>query len=101
MATFTAKELALLAGTDAKTFRRYVRAQAASTTPIVHACGQGNRYGFSQEDAHALVEGFAAWRRTNGRKDAPARTLAELHALMQQDEDGFPGDEIDPEDEGA
>ena len=92
MATFTAKEITLLCDVDAKTFRRFVRSQAASTNPIVHACGQGNRYGFSEGEAHALIAGFDAWRRTNGRKDAPARTLDELHALLSDEGEG---DEID------
>jgi hypothetical protein len=82
MATsFTAKEMAALCGTDPKTFRRYVRAQATHDDAIASACGQGNRYGFDAEQARALRDGFAAWAASKGTH-APERTLAELEDAL-------------------
>lgn len=67
MSTFTAKEIASACNTNGKAFRRYVRSQAASDAPIVGACGQGSRYSFSEDEAHALIAGFAAWAESKGR----------------------------------
>lgn len=67
MATFTAKEIASACNTNGKAFRRYIRSQAASDAPIVSACGQGSRYSFDENEAHALIAGFAAWAESKGR----------------------------------
>lgn len=94
MATqFTAKEMAVLCGTDAKTFRRFVRSQAANDQPIINACGQGNRYTFDAETARRLRDAFASWD-ARKRSNAPARSESELNALIED------GDEIDGDDEG-
>lgn len=85
MATqFTAKEMALLCNTDAKTFRRFVRSQAASDTPIINACGQGNRYTFDSETARRLRDAFATWA-DRKRTNAPERSIDELNAMIDGD----------------
>lgn len=82
MATITAKELALLAGTDAKSMRRFIRAQAkAGDGAIIDACGQGNRYNIDADDARALLAAFAASNRAN-RTNAPVRSVEALQALV-------------------
>lgn len=71
--SFTPKELATQAGTDAKRMRAYMRSQG-------YACGQGNRYALSVDEAHAIIEGFAA---KGARKaHAPERTPEEVSALL-------------------
>lgn len=63
-ATFiTAKEIAALANVDAKRMRRFIRAQADLAAregfePIVERAGQGHRYAFTQQEAHALLVAF-------------------------------------------
>jgi hypothetical protein len=82
---FTAKEMALLCGTDAKTFRRFVRSQAASDQPIINACGQGNRYTFDAETARRLRDAFGSWAERK-RSNAPERSIADLESLISDDE---------------
>jgi hypothetical protein len=80
--TFTAKELAAACETDAKTFRRFVRMQAAAgDRAIIGACGQGNRYAVKPDEARMLIGAFAAWRA--GRKtNAEQRTGADVLAAL-------------------
>lgn len=95
MATqFTAKEMATLCGTDAKTFRRFVRSQAASDTPIINACGQGNRYAFDAETARRLRDAFATWS-DRKRTNAPERSLETLQTILGDDvnDDAYDDDE--------
>lgn len=88
--TFTAKELAAACGTDGKTFRRFVRESG-----IIDACGQGNRYGISKSDAHALIDAFKA--KGVRKAHAPERSVDDVLALLADDveSDDVESDESD------
>lgn len=94
--TISAKELALLAGTDAKSMRRFIRAQAQTDAAVIGACGQGNRYEIDVTDAAALVEAFKAHGGRKAHAPSQSRSLDVLAALVF----GTP-DEDDADDEGA
>lgn len=67
--TYTAKQVAMRCGTDAKTMRKFFR----STFSTVEAVGQGGRYEFDAADMPKIKKEFHAWltRRTVKRpKDA-------------------------------
>ena len=53
----SAKDVASMIGTDAKTFRRFVRKMNGGTI------GKGNRYGFDADDVDAIAARFDAWRK--------------------------------------
>lgn len=76
----TAKELALLAGVNAKAFRRFIRATDSG-------CGKGNRYGFSPSEAKALLAGFKAAQANRASTAQPTRTAEELEALLADDDE--------------
>lgn len=71
--SFTPKELATQAGTDAKRMRAFMRSQG-------YGIGQGNRYALSVDEAHAIIEGFAA--KGERRAHAPQRSAEEVAALL-------------------
>lgn len=85
-ARITAKDLALLCNTDAKRMRSFIRSLAKADDPIVAACGQGNRYGFSPSEAKALQAAYAGSMRAHARQ--PQRTLADLEAILADDVEG-------------
>lgn len=60
----TAVEIANFMGVSPKSLRRFIRNQDA-------ACGKGNRYGFTADEAKALIRDF------NNR---PVRTTAETRS---------------------
>lgn len=66
--TLSAKEVAKMAGTDPKRFRRFIRSQGGGI-------GQGNRYEFTQSEAKRLVAAFA---KANSPKapDAPKPAIS-------------------------
>ena len=90
--TLTAKELATLASkrmqrnVTPKEFRRFIRSNASHDDSIISACGQGNRYAISVEDAKKLLDAFASWSATRGTS-VPARSLAELESLVSDETD--------------
>lgn len=59
----SAKALALACDTDAKSMRRFIRAQASKDDAIISACGQGNRYAITPAQAKRLVAAFRASKR--------------------------------------
>jgi len=71
-ATLTATELATYLGVSPKALRRFIRSTGS-------ACGAGNRYGFSPDEAKALAEAFAN-RPTKG--DASNRSADEVAELL-------------------
>lgn len=77
--TLSAKEVAKMAGTDAKRLRRFIRSDSSGIT----ACGQGNRYEFTQAQARKLV---AAFNKANSPKQDEAT------ASPKQDEATDAGD---------
>lgn len=61
----SAKETALKLGTDARTFRKFMRA----TLPKDDQPGQGNRYNIEEADLKDLKKKFAGWQ--NGKAPKP------------------------------
>ena len=57
--TLSAKQVATKLGTDAKTFRRFLRSSSCSVEPV----GQGGRYEFSSKDVEKLKSQFVSWRK--------------------------------------
>jgi len=57
--TLSAKQVATKLGTDAKTFRRFLRSSACTVEPV----GQGGRYEFSTKDLEPLKKQFLGWRK--------------------------------------
>ena len=79
-ATFSPKEIAVLANTTAKRMRSFIRAQAEKGTPIVSPVGSGARYEFTKDEAQALVNAFSVRRISSGSPSV--RSADELHALV-------------------
>lgn len=69
--TLTSSEVATFLGVSPKVLRRYIRNSGA-------ACGKGNRYGFSAEEAKALIESFKARPQRSAATTRSAEELAEL-----------------------
>lgn len=67
--TFSAKEVAGQLGINPKRFRAFVRTQAKGDAAIIGACGQGNRYGITKQDAAKLI---AAYRKAHPSANADA-----------------------------
>lgn len=71
--TFGAKQVATRIGTDAKTFRKFLR---SSNSPV-QAVGQGKRYDFPESELPRLAKAFKSWQensKSNGAsKKAEAR----------------------------
>lgn len=66
--TLSAADVAEALGTDAKTFRRFVRASVRAQGGSVgtDTPGSRGRYAFSSADVPALGEAFEAWRAMGG-----------------------------------
>jgi transposase len=114
--TYSAKQVARRIGTDAKTFRKWLR----STASPYPAVGQGQRYEFPAEDLDRIQKFFDAWKTRSNRRGylppvngkpvpqhklAPAEFAEELKARGKaRDEeygtvDGeYPDEEPTPED---
>jgi hypothetical protein len=56
--TFSAKQIARRIGTDAKTFRKWLRSSASPYPPV----GQGKRYEFPKADLERIKLHFDAWQ---------------------------------------
>jgi hypothetical protein len=57
----SASDIAKAIGTDAKTFRRFVRSHLRSQG--LDTAGKGHRYAFDMGDVDAIGEAFDAWRK--------------------------------------
>lgn len=55
--TYTAKQVAMRCGTDAKTMRKFFRSNYSTVEPV----GQGGRYDFAASDLPKIKREFAAW----------------------------------------
>lgn len=76
--TYSAKQVARRIGTDAKTFRKWLRS-SASPYPAV---GQGKRYEFPVKDLEHIKLHFTAWKTKAARK-AP-QIQANGHAVTAE-----------------
>lgn len=65
--TYSAKQIANRIGTDAKTFRKWLR----SPHSPYKAVGQGQRYEFPKSDLRKISKEFHAWKDRAGKKLAP------------------------------
>lgn len=86
--TYSAKQVARRIGTDAKTFRKWLR----STASPYPAVGQGQRYEFPVSDLEHIKLHFNAWK-DRGRKlppvnghSKPAATTKKLNPQEFQEE---------------
>lgn len=76
--TFSAKQVARRIGTDAKTFRKWLR----STASPYPAVGQGQRYEFPQKDLERIRLHFTAWKnRSAARKTVIAPVNGQSKAV--------------------
>lgn len=67
--SYTAKQVAIRCGTDAKTLRKFLR----SNHSTAEAVGQGGRYEFEADQLPLIKAEFAAWRKkADARKSSPA-----------------------------
>lgn len=94
--TYGAKQIATRIGTDAKTFRKFLRSSASPVTSV----GQGKRYDFPESDIPKLAQAFKKWQsKTAGKlpkiKDSavhrgpnhqPSRVVEEDDVLELDDE---------------
>jgi hypothetical protein len=88
--TYTAKQIAVRVGTDAKTLRKFFRSPASTVDPV----GQGGRYEFDAALLPKIREEFNAWKRRGstpkGRNAPPKNT-----PVIEED----PVEEIEDDDE--
>jgi hypothetical protein len=87
--TLTAKEAARELGTDARTFRKFMRA----VTPKEDQPGQGNRYSIEQRKMKALKKQFDEW----SAPKAKASDNGEVTEVIEDFEDDFLGDDEEEE----
>lgn len=72
--TYTAKQVAMRCGTDAKTMRKFFRSSFSST----EAVGQGGRYEFDAKDMPKIKKEFHAWlTRRTVKRPKPASEIPE------------------------
>lgn len=97
--SYTAKQVAIRCGTDAKTLRKFLR----SSHSTAEAVGQGGRYEFDADDLPLIREEFSTWRKkAEARKTAGTAAEKEtipipLSEVEPNDEMKLPsGEEIDP-----
>jgi hypothetical protein len=93
MATLSAKEAARELGTDARTFRKFMRI----ILPKDEQPGQGNRYNIEKKDLRGLRKQFDEWQKPktklnpNGAKkkgaDVEELTDEELEEMMVSDDE--------------
>jgi hypothetical protein len=67
--TFSAKQVARRIGTDAKTFRKWLR---SSSSPYP-AVGQGKRYEFPVKELPEIRLRFEVWKNKTARKNPPVK----------------------------
>jgi hypothetical protein len=103
--TYSAKQVARRIGTDAKTFRKWLRSDA-SPYPAV---GQGQRYEFPVKDLPRIKSFFDTWKNRSTRKVVTApvnghtkpitqvHTIAELQAARDEEYGTLDGEEPTPE----
>jgi len=65
--TLSAKEVARELNTDARTFRKFMRA----TTPKSDQPGQGNRYKFDPDELPGLKHRFTEWSKPKVKDESP------------------------------
>ena len=66
--TLSAKQVARRIGTDAKTFRKWLRSSASP----YDAVGQGQRYEFPEKDLPKITKSFKAWKGRSSSRPAIA-----------------------------
>lgn len=92
MPTLSAKEAAIELGTDARTFRKFMR----SITPKDEQPGQGNRYAIESKDIKKLKKDFVEFDK--GKAKASTNGKAPKEEVVDVDDDELL-DEIDLDDD--
>lgn len=79
--TYSAKQAALRLGTDARTFRKFLRSSHCS----FEAVGQGKRYEFEATELKALKDEFQAWRTyaESRRTTSTPKDTVPIEAVME------------------
>ena len=65
--TYTAKQIAVRCGTDAKTMRKFFRSNHSTVEPV----GQGGRYEFDAKDLPKIKKEFDSWCNRSSLKKRP------------------------------
>jgi hypothetical protein len=76
--TLTAKEAARELGTDARTFRKFMRA----ITPKEEQPGQGNRYSIEQRKMRTLKQQFDEWAKPKAKLDETDEVTEEIDEVF-------------------
>lgn len=77
----TAKDLAAEAGTDPKTFRKFLRSHFDATERSDEKPGQGGRYSFTRKEANKILKAFKDSAAAAGEKKAAAKAKASEEAV--------------------
>jgi hypothetical protein len=78
--TYTAKQVAMRCGTDAKTMRKFFR----SSHSTVEAVGQGGRYEFEAKDMPKIKAEFTAWlNRSSVKRPKAASEIPSEEAISK------------------
>lgn len=72
--TYTAKQIAMRCGTDAKTMRKFFRSSHSTVEPV----GQGGRYEFAATDLPLIRKEFDTWLRRSSVTKRQASTPKQL-----------------------
>lgn len=79
--TFSAKQVARRIGTDAKTFRKWLR---SSSSPYA-AVGQGKRYEFPQNELAKIRLHFEVWKNKSARKNPVVKANGVSHPKVNEE----------------
>jgi len=90
--TLSAKEVARELNTDARTFRKFMRA----TTPKSDQPGQGNRYKFDPDELPGLKHRFTEWSKPKVKDESP---IVQEIAIEDEFEADLLLDDIENEDD--
>jgi len=99
--TYTAKQIAVRCGTDAKTMRKFFRSSHSTVEPV----GQGGRYEFDARDMPKIKKEFLTWRKkAKARSTHNSKPLDQVHTeeeiaearrqATQLDDDEFTPDQV-------
>jgi hypothetical protein len=85
-ADITAKDLAVEAGTDPKTMRKFLRSHLDATERSDEKPGQGGRYAFTRKEANKLLKAFAAQASSNAERKAAKAASSEAEVIDDVEE---------------
>lgn len=71
--SYTAKQVAMRCGSDAKTMRKFFRSSHSTIEPV----GQGGRYEFEAADLPKIKKEFIAWQNRGNKAPTPTESAPE------------------------